>query len=322
MAERRSYNFLSSDDDEANIREKMREARSKAIDLVAYLEMYDPDLFPDAVLRKNEDDWMTTTQQAYMDFKRASMAVDEFIRDENRESFDNLAKQMKLKINVFLVSFNNKVLNIVDALPAASPTLTSADLVSLCVAAASSQAVIAAPVPVTAPQAVNDFADTSVPVTATQAVTDSTVPVYADQAAAMLIDQPGSCDTATVTSAATVDLRADSTEMYEISGDTKDLMAQLTDYVKDNFALVMDYYVGDKEACDGAFSVSAAADLVADSGQWRVPGLTRCDGVSASCGQVHVSPCGATQMLLSSYDTGQSENEIFKDYIKPHIIIN
>ena len=305
MAERRSYNFLSSDDDEATIREKMTDARRKVADFEACLAMYSPDLYPAQVLRKNEEAWMDTTQKAYRELMVAFAAVEEFIRDENRESFDNLAKQMKLKINVFLVSFNNKVLNIVDALPAASPTLTSADLVSLCVAAASSQAVIAAPVPVTAHQAVNDFADTSVPVTATQAVTDSTVPVYADQAAAMLIDQPVSCDTATVTSAATVDLRADSTEMYEISGDTKDLMAQLTDYVKDNFALVMDYYVGDKEACGGAFSVSVAADLVADSGQWRVPGLTRCAGVSASCGQVHVSPCGATQMLLSSYDTGQ-----------------
>ena len=121
MAERRSYNFFSTD--EATIREKMREARRKAIDLEACLEMYDPGLFPAAVLRKNEDDWMTTTQQAYMDLKRAFLAVEEFIRDEDRASFDVLTKKMKDKMNAFLVSFYNKLLNITDASP--SPFVAS-----------------------------------------------------------------------------------------------------------------------------------------------------------------------------------------------------
>ena len=99
-------------------------------------------------------------------------------------------------------------------------------------------------------------------------------------------------------------------------------MSQLRDYVKDNSGLVMemlkDYHVGDKEVSVdvGTYSVSASADLVTGSGQWRVPVVTRCASVSTRCGQVHVSPYGATQMLLSSYDTGQCDIGTF--VIKPH----
>ena len=198
MAGRRSYRFTSTDEDEATIRVRKRDAKRKAIDLVAYLDMYDPALYPAAVLQMNKDAWMETAQQAYIDLKRAFMFVEEIINEADRQSFDVLTKKMKDKMNAFLVNFYNKVLNVADVLPAISPSLTPADLVSLCVAAAQPQAVSvqAAPVPVTAAQAVN------VPA----------APVHCDQAVPVYEDVSGSGNTATVTSPAPVDIRED-TEM-------------------------------------------------------------------------------------------------------------
>ena len=54
---------------------------------------------------------METTQHAYRDLKIAFLAVEEFIRDEDIASFDDLAEKMKDKMNAFLTSFYNKILN-------------------------------------------------------------------------------------------------------------------------------------------------------------------------------------------------------------------
>ena len=129
---------------------------------------------------------METTQHAYRDLKIAFLAVEEFIRDEDIASFDDLAEKMKDKMNAFLTSFYNKILNIADASQTQIvASLSSADLASLRVTAVPTQAV-----GVQATQAVGVQAAPA-PVTAAQAVVNSTVPIYGDQAATVPDDQPG-----------------------------------------------------------------------------------------------------------------------------------
>ena len=114
--------------------------RRKAAVFEACLDMYGPAHYTAAILRKNEDAWIEATQEAYIDLKQAFLDVDEFIRDEDRESFDVLVKEMKDRMHTFLINFTNKILNIADTIPAAS-SLIPASLASLRVTAAPSPAV-------------------------------------------------------------------------------------------------------------------------------------------------------------------------------------